>query len=191
MPLQDVYNRTFSRTDVAQAPLLKGTYEACVFDQIDFSNADFSGFLLINCEFNYCNLSLAKLHKTSFQQVCFNECKMMGLRFDSCLPLGLSVSFKHCQLHHSSFYKLSLKKTSFINCQLSDVDFSESNFSESIFSACQLNGAIFDRAVLEKADFRTSYGYAIDPETTRIRGAVFSRSDIEGLLYKYDVRLED
>ncbi len=36
---------------------------------------------------------------------------------------------------------------------------------------CDLNRAVFDNSILEKADFRTSLNYSIDPELNRIKKA--------------------
>jgi hypothetical protein len=43
---------------------------------------------------------------------------------------------------------------------------------------------------LEKADFRTSYNYSINPEVNRIKKAKFSTAGIAGLLCKYDIEIE-
>jgi fluoroquinolone resistance protein len=44
--------------------------------------------------------------------------------------------------------------------------------------------------MLEKADFRTSNGYSIDPEMNRIKKAKFSLEGVAGLLDKYDIEVE-
>ena len=59
-----------------------------------------------------------------------------------------------------------------------------------MFDNCNLLQAIFDHTVLEKADFRTSYNYSIDPEINRMKKARFSISGISGLLDKYDIDIE-
>jgi len=53
-----------------------------------------------------------------------------------------------------------------------------------------LAGAIFENTILEKADFRTSLNYSIDPENNRIRKAKFSILEISGLLDKYDIEID-
>jgi hypothetical protein len=53
-----------------------------------------------------------------------------------------------------------------------------------------LTRARFERTVLEKVDFRTSYNYSIDPELNRIKNAKFSIVGIIGLLDKYDIEVE-
>lgn len=100
------------------------------------------------------------------------------------------MSFNACQLNMASFYQLELKYTQFNNCSLHEVDFSEADFTHSTFNDCDLIGATFYNTNLEKADFRTSYGYLIDPETNRIGKAKFSLSGVSGLLYNYGIEIE-
>jgi uncharacterized protein YjbI with pentapeptide repeats len=76
------------------------------------------------------------------------------------------------------------------NCTLHEVDFTEADLSASTFDNCDLLNASFDKTILEKADFRTSYNYIIDPENNRIKKAKFSRNGIAGLLNKYDIEIE-
>jgi uncharacterized protein YjbI with pentapeptide repeats len=71
-----------------------------------------------------------------------------------------------------------------------EVDFSESDLSNATFDNCDLLTATFDRTVLEKADFRTAYNYAIDPENNRIKKARFSTAGLAGLLFKYDLDIK-
>jgi hypothetical protein len=53
-----------------------------------------------------------------------------------------------------------------------------------------LSGAVFDTTNLEKADFRTSVNYSIDPALNRLKKTKFSLSEIYGLLYKLDIEID-
>ncbi|PRY83786.1 pentapeptide repeat-containing protein [Mongoliibacter ruber] len=185
-----IQDKTFDRIDFLQNPLSKGEYENCNFKNCNFAGTDLSGFKLMNCEFIGCNLSLTKLNNTAFQDSLFKECKMLGLRFDTCVKFGLSFSFDNCQLNHSSFYKTKIKKTVFKNSQLQETDFVDSDLNSAVFENCDLTLASFENTNLEKADFRTSYNYSIDPEINSIKKAKFSLSGILGLLDKYDIEIE-
>ncbi|WP_373330747.1 pentapeptide repeat-containing protein [Salmonirosea aquatica] len=144
----------------------------------------------MDCEFEECNLTLAKLSNTAFKNVRFVRCKMVGLHFENCNPFLLEMHFDGCQLNLSSFYKLTLKKTRFKNCAMQEVDFAEANFTESSFVECDLAGATFDCTILEKADFRTASNYSIDPENNRLKKAKFSLTGVVGLLHKYNISVE-
>jgi uncharacterized protein YjbI with pentapeptide repeats len=133
---------------------------------------------------------LAKITKTAFRDVKFKTCKLLGLHFDNCNEFLLLFDFEDCNLDLSSFYKLSLKNQSFKNCSLQEVDFTESDLSNSSFDNCDLTSAIFENTILEKTDFRSSYGFSIDPDHNKIRKAKFSVMGLAGLLDKYDIDIE-
>lgn len=183
-------DKAFHQKDFTQDPLRKGEYENCTFHQCDFSGSDLSHVKFIDCVFKSCNLSLAKLNETTFQSVKFKDCKMLGLRFDTCNEFGLSFSFDQCQLNHSSFFKLKIKKSIFKNSQMEEIDFAETDLSGSVFDNCDLLQSIFENSLLEKVDFRTAYNYSFDPEKNRIKKARFSNSGISGLLDKYNIIIE-
>ena len=83
-----------------------------------------------------------------------------------------------------------IKKTTFKNSQLQEVDFTESELSYSVFDYCDLTRATFYNTNIEKADFRTSNNYSIDPENNQIKKARFSLPAAAGLLDKYDIEID-
>lgn len=190
--MREVYIRDadFAGGDFTQTPLAKGEYETCTFKDCNFSDSDLRTCTFTDCVFNSCNLSMALVDRTAFREVQFINCKMLGLRFDTCNEFGLSFSFEGCQLNHASFYKTNVKKTVFKNSQLQETDFAESDLSGAVFDNCNLAQAIFDRTNLEKADLRTAYHYSIDPEINRIKKARFAIWGLPGLLGKYGIEVE-
>ena len=100
------------------------------------------------------------------------------------------MNFDNWNLNHSSFYQTKIKNTIFKNCQLIEIDFTESDLTNSRFDNCDLLKATFDSSILEKADFRTSYNYSIDPEVNKIKKAKFSLPGILGLLDKYEIDID-
>lgn len=182
--------QTFEKKDFTVNLLPKGEYENCTFNQCNFAGTDLSQYKFIDCAINSCNLSMVRTDKTSWQNIRFKDSKILGLRFDTCLDFGLSFSFENCQLNHASFYKTKIKKTIFKNSHLEGADFSECDLSGAIFDNCDLLSAVFENTILEKADFRTSYNYSIDPEINRIKKARFSIHGVAGLLNKYQIEIE-
>lgn len=165
-------------------------YENCVFINCNFYETDISHIKFTECEFRDCNLSMAKTHDTAFRDVSFKNCKMLGLRFDSCNQFGLAFTFENCNLSHSSFFQNKIRKTKFYNCHLEGVDFAQSDLSSTSFDECNLNMAIFDNTIIEKADFRNASGFQIDPESNYIKKARFSTSGLPGLLTKYNIDVD-
>ncbi len=183
-------DKTFERINFREAPLPKMEYENCRFIDCDFSNAELSGFKFVECLFTNCDLSLARLYETALRDVSFKQCKMLGLQIDSCNKFGLSFSFEGCRLDNSSFYKTKIRQTVFRNCQLHEADFTEADLGAAVFDRCDLSLAVFDHCMLEKADFRGSYNFSIDPETNRLAKARFSVDGLPGLLHKYQLRID-
>lgn len=183
--------KTFDKVNFSEDPLVKGDYENCHFINCDFSKTDLSHFYFSGCEFTGCNLSMVKLVKTSFQDIKFKDCKMLGLLLGNCNEFGLSFSFENCILNHSSFYKAKIKKTIFRNSQLQEVDFTECDLTGALFDNCDLLNAMFEYTIIEKADFRNAHNYSIDPEINRMKKAKFSLQGVAGLLNKYDIDIEN
>lgn len=185
-----IEGETFERVDYTLQPLPKGEYENCSFIGCNFSDSDLTSFVFTQCNFDDCNISMAKVAKTAFREVVFRNCKLLGLRFDTCNGFLFSAVFKGCILNLSICYGLKLKKTIFKDCVLYEVDFTEADLSEAIFDNCDLTRAIFDASVLEGADFRTSFNYTINPQANKMKKAKFSASGINGLLYMHDIVIE-
>ena len=183
-------DETFIKHNAIENPLPKGDYEGCTFNECDFSNANLSDFRFIECEFIACNMSNAQLNKTALQEATFTNCKLWGLRFDTCSTFGFSAVFTKCQLNHASFYGMDLSRSTFTHCNLLEVDFTESNLSGCKLEQCDLQRAIFDTTNLEKTDFRTATNYSINPERNKIKGALFSMPDVTGLLDVYAIHIE-
>ena len=103
-------NKKFEKENYSESALAAGEYVECEFHFCDFSSSSMAGIKFDACTFVECNLSLVKLSGASFQDVTFNGCKMFGLHFEECNPFGLSFTFNNCQLNHSSFYQLKMKR---------------------------------------------------------------------------------
>jgi fluoroquinolone resistance protein len=180
---------TFEKKDYTKEPLAKGEYESCTFINCDFNASNLKSITFIDCTFNNCNLSNASLNDTSLNNILFKECKLLGLHFESCNQFGLQVRFENCNLNHSSFYHTKLKKTIFKTVTFHESDFTGADLSEALFDNCDFKDATFDNTLLEKADFRSSYNYILDPENNRIKKARFSVQGAMGLLAKYGIEI--
>jgi len=185
-----IESKEYKGINFVEKGLAAGEYENCTFHACILSNLVLSDIRFLDCKFEECDLSLAKISGTSFQNVKFKNSKLLGMHFDECNKFLFSVSFDACQLNLSSFYKLTLKNMISNNCELKEVDFTEANLTNSIFNNCNLYGAIFENTILEKADFRNSYNFIIDPEINKIRNSKFSLNTIGGLLNKYDIEID-
>ncbi|PIB36947.1 hypothetical protein BFP72_16825 [Reichenbachiella sp. 5M10] len=182
--------QAYTAVDFGAESWENGEYVDCTFKNCNLSGLDLSGDSFSNTDFVGCDLSMSKLGHTAFKEVRFKDCKLMGLHFGDCNPFLLDFKFEGCVLDFTSFFRLKIKKTLFQNCKMEKVDFTQTDMTESAFRDCDLNQAVFDRSVLIKCDFRTAYGYTLDPENNSLKGAKFSREGAIGLLSKYKVVIE-
>lgn len=186
-----IENRIFRGNNFSREMLAKGDYENCTFENCGFSDSDISDVVFIDCKFKNCDFTMVNASNTNFRDVKFKGCKMLGLHFENCNKFGLAAEFEGCILNLSSFYKLNIKFTKFIDCIIQEADFTGANLTGCLFEKCNLAGTVFSNSNLEKADFRTSFNFLIDPEVNRIRKAKFSIRTISGLLDKYDIEIEN
>lgn len=183
-------NTTIEQKDIYNSLLISTEYENCQFINCNLNAACLSEFRFIDCTFKNCDLSLAKLNKTSFRDVKFLNCKMLGLQFQDCHSLGISLTFESCNLSHSVFYKLKLKNTVFQNCELYESDFSEADLTNAIFEESSLSGALFDNTTLVGSDLRKATNYLIDPTKNKVTRAKFSSQGLSGLLQTFGIVIE-
>jgi uncharacterized protein YjbI with pentapeptide repeats len=165
-------------------------FESCTFTNCDFSQCNFIAVTFIDCHFNSCDFTSSKINHVALRTVFFNKCKMTEVNFAMCDKLIFEVHFKECVLDFSKFYTLKMKGTTFTNSSLVAVDFMSTNLTAVLFSNCDLYRSEFEKAIADKADFRTSYNYSIDPTKTKLKKAQFSIEGLKGLLTKYNIIVE-
>jgi uncharacterized protein YjbI with pentapeptide repeats len=162
-------------------------FEGCTFNNCTFSACNFIGVTFIDCVFNDCIFSEAKINHVALRTVTFNRCEIKEVNFSMCDKLIFEVRFNNCTLDFSKFYTLKIKSTQFLNCSLIAVDFMATDLTEVLFENCDLYRAEFAKATANKANFKTSYNYTIDPKTTKLKKAIFALDGLKGLLYKHDI----
>lgn len=162
-------------------------FECCTFNHCDFSQCNFIGVTFIDCTFNDCIFSGSKINHVAFRTVFFNNCKMEDLNFSMCDKLIFEIHFKECILDFSKFYTLKIKGTTFTDCSIIAVDFMKTDLTSVVFDKCDLYRSEFAQAIANKANFKTSYNYTIDPTKTKIKKAIFSWNEVKGLLFKHEL----
>ena len=81
-----ISDQQFKKLNATTETLELAEYENCTFTDCLFTNTDFSGFLFSDCTFVGCDLSMANLANSSFREVKFKDCKLLGLHFEHCNP---------------------------------------------------------------------------------------------------------
>jgi len=162
-------------------------FEGCTFQNCDFSGCIFVAVTFIDCNFTNCNFNGAKINYVALRTVSFTDCQIKEVNFAMCDKLIFDISFDRCVLDFSKFYTLKIKGTAFTNCSLVAVDFMSADLTGVVFENCDLYRSEFAKAIADKANFKTSYNYTIDPAVTKLKKAVFSMAGLKGLLYKHDI----
>jgi uncharacterized protein YjbI with pentapeptide repeats len=162
-------------------------FEGCVFNKCNFSACTFLAVTFIDCTFNDCVFNEARINYVAFRTATFNRCEIKEVNFAMCDKLIFEVHFHDCLLDFSKFYTLKIKGTTFTNCSLIAVDFMATDLTSVLFDNCDLYRSEFDKAIANKADFKTSYNYTIDPSKTKLKKAVFALKEVKGLLFKHDI----
>lgn len=162
-------------------------FEGCTFNRCDFSRCTFLAVTFIDCVFNDCIFNGSKINYVALRTVTFNECQMKDVNFAMTDKLIFDITFNRCQLDFSKFYTLKIKRTVFTDCSLIAVDFMAADLTEVVFDRCDLYRSEFAKAIANKADFRTSFNYTIDPEKTKLKKARFSLDGVKGLLAKHQI----
>lgn len=183
-------DREFQHGDLISGKLIRGTYDHCVFREIDVSESYIDGITFMDCTFEGCNLSNTKIGGSQFSDTRFEDCKLLGLRIENLGLLSTNLIFSNCQMDFISFSQLNLKGVQFQYCSLKEADFTEADLQSAEFKNCDLFKAQFYRTNLQGADFSSAIRIQLDPEENSIRKARFALEALPGLLVKYGINIE-
>lgn len=191
MPIQYVDDQELLKIDYTKEDIKGYQFEDCHFSQCNFSGSDLSNCIFINCDFSDCDFTSSKINQTAFQTVCFKNCKLLGMDFSHINPFLFTLSAEDCQMNLCNFSELKMEKSVFHNCQILEAYFWNTNLSETQFSECNLEGSLFENTNLSKADMSTAWNFNINPDTNNIKGALFSKNNLIGLLSKYHIKVSE
>jgi fluoroquinolone resistance protein len=170
------------------APLPERTFEACVFENCDLREVDFSRGRFFDCKFIDCDLSNAKLARASLRGNQFERCKLLGIAWSAAENL-IDSKFFHCELRYGSFTGMKMGPTQFLQCSLKETDFTHAELAGSSFSGSDCAGAIFQQTNLQRCDFRHALHYEIDPTSNLLKDAAFSYPEVLSLLAKFRIKI--
>jgi len=190
MSIPFIQDQQMSFIDISDKKFQKGEYDNCTISNAELSTRDLSGYIFTDCIFEGSNLSLCTLKNTSFRNVVFHNCKLLGVVWENCNPFLLNFRFDHCIMDMGSFYGMKLKKIKFSTCSMMETDFTETELTSAVFDDCNFTKAIFYKTNLQGADLRTSTDYSINPENNNIKNANFRWPAAAGLLDKYNIFLD-
>ena len=179
-------DKIFKSLDLGGKSLKKSVFDDVAFESCHFVESDWSQAQFNGCRLKNCNLSLVNLKGCRLQQVVFEECKIVELDFYKCEKM-LHVSFNKSILQTCNFSDLKLKGTSFAGSRIREVYFTNTDLSEANFTDTDLMGTTFHQCNLTKADFRHAKNYCIDLQTNNVKKAQFSFPEAMSLLQSFDI----
>jgi len=190
MAANEHFEKSFNAVKFDASNGRNAIFEACSFNQCDFTGLNCIDLVFEECEFIDCDFSGAHLNQTAFRQVSFQRSKLIGLNFEALNTFGLALSFNKCILDYSSFFGLKIAQTVFSESSLKECDFTGADLRKATFNNSNLSGAIFDRTNLQKADFSDSHGYVLNPANNQVKGAIFSKEGLLGLLKDFKIEVK-
>ncbi len=146
------------------------------------------------CRFIGTDLSLSKWTDCIIRDTAFQDCRLTGADFSVASWSAYSAtspnSFDRCDLSYVNFARSRLGSIRVTECRALEAEFMESDLTGASFLDTDLGRAGFARTNLSNADFRTAYGFTIDPTTAKLRGARFSAHSLAGLVVGFGVEIE-
>ncbi|MCD4758459.1 MAG: pentapeptide repeat-containing protein [Arcobacteraceae bacterium] len=164
-------------------------FDNCTFIKCNFLKSKISSCKFTECTFLDCDLSLITLKNSIFNDVTFENSKLLGISWSSC-DEPFDVTFDSSNISQNSFHRLDLRQMKFINCQIKDTGFEECNLERSLFDNCNLEQTVFIKNNLKKANFETSKNYLIDPNQNDIQKAQFSLPEALSFLSLLPIQLK-
>jgi uncharacterized protein YjbI with pentapeptide repeats len=175
--------------------LARGELEACLLEQLDFSERDASLLTLVESRLLHVDLTGALLQNATLRDVAIEEGSWANVRaanvtlrrmqFDGVRLTGADLSgasiedatFVDCRIDLASFRAAKLARVRFERCRMEEADFHSATLSSCFFEDCTLTRAALAEAMFVRSELRgCDLSGAGNPE--RLRGVRMPRADV-------------
>jgi|VirMetMinimDraft_7_1064189.scaffolds.fasta_scaffold41608_3 uncharacterized protein YjbI with pentapeptide repeats len=189
--MEEVYHidKEFKNITYTDNVISEREFVNCVFQNCTLAKLTFEDCYFENCRFEDSDLTMVNVKGSSFRDVTFEGCKMLGILWDEAAT-PVMVNFEECVLSFSNFWGLSLKKIKIEKCIVKEVNFSETNLSEASFKNSDLESSIFVNTNLSKANFEGAFNYFFNVNTNKVKGALFSMPEVVSLLTGLGIKIK-
>lgn len=188
---EDYHDQVVTKQELVKQTIEGKRFENCKFDHCQFDESTFLSCKFIDCEFIDCSLNNIKIINTSWNNVVFERCKMLGLNWTEArwpqIKLTCPIQFYTCDVSYSSFFALELVDIHIQECKAHDVDFREADLSSAYFISTDFLHSQFGKTNLSSADFSDAINYVFDPTQNNIKKATFSEPEVINLLHAFDI----
>jgi fluoroquinolone resistance protein len=182
-------NQMFANQERKEGQFVNLEFYKCIFKKCKFIGSIFQKCRFEDCDFIECDLSLIKPRYSSFFDVKFENCKLVGVNWtEAATPLR--VNFYSCTINLSTFDGLNLKKITMTKCIAKEVNFIEADLSGGNFNSTDFAGSRFLKTNLAQSDFRQATNYSIDPTKNFLKKTKFSLPEAVSFLSWLDIVLD-
>lgn len=155
-------NTLFVDLDLTEALNTGSIFNECTFRRARFNASVHRGSAFTNCTFVSCNFFDAR----------FTDCKLVGSMFDGCEFACMQVTEGDW-----SFVGLpgaDLRRAAFSGTRLREADLTGARCQDGSLRDADLSGAWLHSADFSRCDLRGTDLSALEPEHTRIKGAIIT-----------------
>jgi fluoroquinolone resistance protein len=193
--LAEYEDETFSGLSFDQETIADKTFYDCTFKECTFREGVLQRCSFHDCVFTDCDLSLAKIPGTSFANVEFEECKLIGIDWTSAhwpkFGMKRPFSFHQCALNYSFFSGLKLPNLRMTECAVKEADFTDVDFTGALFKGTDFSDSRFINCDLTKANFNDATHYTIDITLNFLKKTKFALPEAVSLLAGLDIVLRE
>lgn len=183
-------NETISQEEFEDIDEITGVeFVDCTIEKVNLFEKKLTDCIFANCTFSNTNMAMSKLYDTQLNKVRFENCKIMGVDFSHCRKFLFEINFYSCILDFCSFENMKMPSTEFVDCSMKGVDLAGATLEKSKFMNTDLEDAIFLKTNLKEADFSTAFNYNIAPTQNYLKKAIFSETNLSGLLSEFGIVL--
>jgi uncharacterized protein YjbI with pentapeptide repeats len=189
--MQEVYHidKEFKNIAYTDNVISEREFVSCIFENCVLTKLTFEDCYFENCVFKDSDLTMMNVKGSSFRDVKFEGCKILGVLWDE-VATPIMVNFDECALSFSSFFGLSLKKIKIEKCIAKEVNFSEADLTQASFKDSDLGGSVFLNTNLNKANFESAHNYFLNINSNKIKGALFSMPEVVSLLTGLGIKIK-
>lgn len=185
--------QTFGDLHLDGERLVESECYDCTFTGCSFVEATLKRCRFVHCTFRDCDLSLVQVPDSVFAAARFEACRLIGIDWTqanwSATRLGEPLRFVDCDLHHSTFIGLALRRLQLEDCRAVDIDFREADLTRATFAGTDLAESLFLHTDLTRADLSRARNYHVSPSANTLTKARFSLPEALSLLYSMDIEL--
>lgn len=161
-------------------PIVPGeTYEDARFEGVIALEADLRGCSFVDCVFEGCDLTMARMDGVTVRGTAFVACRLLGVDVGSWRSdgLGIEATFRECDLDKVRLRDVDVRTCVFEGGHARGSEWTRVDARGVSFDGVDLSQARFVRCDLRGADLRRAVGLRLDVTANRIEGMRVSMVD--------------